>query len=182
MTGSPVVLLPHSVCSNAVRCDLQASETQSAQLAPLTPAGTGSSDVVPINFAGPYERVWIIPALEEALGTKLPDANDPSKCAAGPCTNSCTAQTERADHRVRGVCVFGADTVAEFEALCHANNLTVEAPITTGRCLDRLIGAFLEPRCVQPTFLCGHPVAMSPLAKQLPDHVRGLTHTFTKAT
>jgi len=32
--------------------------------------------------------------------------------------------------------------------------------------LDRLIGKLVEPQCVQPTFLCDHPIAMSPLASQ----------------
>ncbi|KAJ2673748.1 hypothetical protein IWW42_002160 [Coemansia sp. RSA 1085] len=38
-------------------------------------------------------------------------------------------------------------------------------PHTVPRLLDRLIGHYIEPGCVQPTFLYGHPAIMSPLAK-----------------
>ena len=30
-----------------------------------------------IDFTPPFKRVWIVPALEEKLGCKLPDINDP---------------------------------------------------------------------------------------------------------
>lgn len=32
--------------------------------------------------------------------------------------------------------------------------------------LDKIIGHFIEPRCVNPTFLTNHPLIMSPLAKE----------------
>ena len=34
-----------------------------------------------------------------------------------------------------------------------------------GRLVDKLLGHFVEPKLIQPTFLVGHPVEMSPLAK-----------------
>merc|ERR1711881_220042 len=34
-----------------------------------------------------------------------------------------------------------------------------------GRLMDKLIGEYLEEQCVSPTFICEHPVVMSPLAK-----------------
>lgn len=47
------------------------------------------------------------------------------------------------------------------------NNLGVECsnPRTTPRLLDKLVGHFVEPLCVNPTFITGHPQIMSPLAK-----------------
>ncbi|MEX2599203.1 MAG: lysine--tRNA ligase, partial [Dehalococcoidia bacterium] len=41
-----------------------------------------------------------------------------------------------------------------------------------GRLIDKLVGYFVEPRLIQPTFLVGHPVEMSPLAKASRDDPR----------
>lgn len=38
-------------------------------------------------------------------------------------------------------------------------------PLTTDRLLDKLVGEYVEPQCVSPTFLIDHPQIMSPLAK-----------------
>lgn len=38
-------------------------------------------------------------------------------------------------------------------------------PHTTARLLDKLVGEFIEPTCVNPTFITEHPQIMSPLAK-----------------
>lgn len=39
-----------------------------------------------------------------------------------------------------------------------------------GRLIDKLVGTFVEPKLIQPSFLVGHPVEMSPLAKANPDN------------
>lgn len=49
--------------------------------------------------------------------------------------------------------------------LFKTHSLSLPHPPTVTRMLDELIGHFIEPECMQPTFLIGHPVAMSPLAK-----------------
>lgn len=64
-----------------------------------------------------------------------------------------------------------------FEALLRRHGLDCPAPRTPARMLDRLIGHFLEPECVQPTFLCDHPCVLSPLAKNRDDDP-GLTQRF----
>lgn len=38
-------------------------------------------------------------------------------------------------------------------------------PLTIPRILDKLCGHFIEPECIQPTFIINHPKIMSPLAK-----------------
>ncbi len=48
--------------------------------------------------------------------------------------------------------------------ICREHNVAVSSP-TVGRCIDKLVQRFVEPQCVQPTFLCDHPRVMSPLAK-----------------
>lgn len=40
------------------------------------------------------------------------------------------------------------------------------APLTTVRLLDALVEHFIESQCIQPTFLCNIPIAISPLARQ----------------
>ncbi|ORE00123.1 SYKC [Hepatospora eriocheir] len=48
---------------------------------------------------------------------------------------------------------------------CRDNNIEIFEPFTPSRILDYLIGHFIEPRCINPSFITGHPVCMSPLAK-----------------
>lgn len=48
---------------------------------------------------------------------------------------------------------------------------------TRGLVLDELVGAFVEPHLVQPTFLLDYPIEISPLAKRRPDQPR-LTYRF----
>ncbi|KAI7639561.1 Lysine--tRNA ligase, partial [Hortaea werneckii] len=38
-------------------------------------------------------------------------------------------------------------------------------PMTNARMLDKLVGEFIEEKCINPTFITGHPQMMSPLAK-----------------
>lgn len=60
---------------------------------------------------------------------------------------------------------------------CRAHQIDCPRPHTVPRLLDRLIGHFIEPMCVHPTFVYNHPKCMSPLAK---DHrkLEGLTERF----
>ena len=50
-------------------------------------------------------------------------------------------------------------------------------PLTTYRLLDKLVGEFLESKCLNPTFICDHPKIMSPLAKKHREYP-GLTERF----
>jgi lysyl-tRNA synthetase class 2 len=53
-----------------------------------------------------------------------------------------------------------------LDKLCQDNSVECAHPRTTGRLLDKLVGHFIEPICINPTFIVNHPVVMSPLAKQ----------------
>lgn len=57
-----------------------------------------------------------------------------------------------------------------MEAL-HKHHISVPVPATTSRVLDKLISHFIEPLCVNPTFVTDHPKALSPLAKARDDRV-----------
>lgn len=67
-----------------------------------------------------------------------------------------------------------AKELAEF---CEKNGIGIEEPKTLSRVLDKLIGHFIEPQCINPTFVMNHPVVMSPLAKSHRSRP-GLTERF----
>ncbi|KAJ3190373.1 hypothetical protein HDU85_000669 [Gaertneriomyces sp. JEL0708] len=58
------------------------------------------------------------------------------------------------------------DPVSHLKLICQKHGVTVHEPHTVPRLLDALISHYLEPLCIQPTFLTHHPLCMSPLAKQ----------------
>ena len=53
-----------------------------------------------------------------------------------------------------------------LDQLCQDLNVDCSNPRTASRLIDKLIGHYLEPQCINPTFLMNHPLVMSPLAKQ----------------
>lgn len=59
--------------------------------------------------------------------------------------------------------------VDPFIELCKRNNVPIKAPFTVNRLIDQMIPHYIEPMCKNPTFLIGHPITMSPLAKHLPN-------------
>ncbi|RYP18650.1 hypothetical protein DL765_003785 [Monosporascus sp. GIB2] len=102
-----------------------------------------------INWQPPWPRIDMIPALEEATGTKFPPADQ-----------------------------FHTDESLEFfRALLEKLNITCSPPHTTSRLIDKLTGEFIESRCINPTFIKGHPMVMSPLAKS-DRAVPGLSERF----
>jgi len=90
-----------------------------------------------IDFTPPFKRIPMLPALEEALKVKFPPATD-----------------------------FGLPSTTKFlDELCVKNNVECAPPRTTARLLDKLVGDFIEEKCINPTFIMEHPQIMSPLAK-----------------
>lgn len=66
---------------------------------------------------------------------------------------------------------------SELLDFCINNQVSLPAVLSSSTLLDKIIGHFIEPLCQNPTFICGHPIIMSPLAK--PDRFRpGLTERF----
>eukprot|EP00903_Cladosiphon_okamuranus_P010838 g10239.t1 len=53
----------------------------------------------------------------------------------------------------------------KLQALLTEHGLECAPPHTTARLLDKLVGDFLEDKCINPTFITDHPEIMSPLAK-----------------
>ncbi|KAJ7584853.1 lysyl-tRNA synthetase [Mycena floridula] len=85
----------------------------------------------------PWKRYDMIEMLEEKLGVKFP-AGD-------------TLHTDETNKFLR--------------ELCTKHNVDCSEPRTNARLLDKLVGEYIEPLCVSPAFIVGHPQVMSPLAK-----------------
>ena len=57
-------------------------------------------------------------------------------------------------------------------AACQERNLEVSPQATWGKLVDELLGEYLEPTIVDPTFIHTFPLDISPLAKQNPEDPR----------
>ncbi|KAJ3194149.1 lysyl-tRNA synthetase [Irineochytrium annulatum] len=90
-----------------------------------------------IDFTPPFRRVRMIPELESVLKCKFPPADE-----------------------------LASDKGVKFLSdLCTKHKVDCSAPRTAARLLDKLVGEFIEVKCVNPTFIMEHPQMMSPLAK-----------------
>ncbi|KAF8907878.1 hypothetical protein CPB84DRAFT_1674643 [Gymnopilus junonius] len=96
----------------------------------------GARELV-LDFKRPWKRYDMIETLEEKLGVKFPPGDE--------------LHTEETNKFLRGLCV--------------KHNVECGEPRTNARMLDKLVGEFIEPLCVSPSFIVGHPQVMSPLAK-----------------
>jgi len=90
---------------------------------------------IEIDFTPPFKRIPMVAGLEERMHTKFPS----------------DLTTE--------------DTRQWLIKLCNERKVECKPPQTTSRLLDKLVGEFIEPECVNPSFICDHPEVMSPLAK-----------------
>jgi lysyl-tRNA synthetase class 2 len=91
-----------------------------------------------LDFTPPFKRISINEELERVLGVKMPKG------------------TEMGTEATR---VFLSD-------LCVKHKVDCSNPRTSARLLDKLVGEYIEVKCISPTFVCDHPMMMSPLAKE----------------
>ena len=90
-----------------------------------------------LNFTPPFKKIDIISELESQTGESFMTYKD-----------------------------FSTDEFKVFLVnLCQKHHVVCGDPVTIPRLLDKLIGHFIEPQCINPTFLMNHPLIMSPLAK-----------------
>lgn len=92
-----------------------------------------------IDLSVPFNRIDIVSVLEDRLKTRF-EFDDPC--------------------RVARQCV---EILARHHIPYDASNQSASY------LFDKLVGAFVEPLCEQPTLLLNHPVISSPLAASLPD-------------
>ncbi|KAF8626804.1 hypothetical protein AX17_006461 [Amanita inopinata Kibby_2008] len=90
-----------------------------------------------LEFKRPWKRYDMITTLEEKLGVKFPPGEE--------------LHTE--------------ETNKWLKELLVKHDVECSEPRTNARMLDKLVGEFIEPLCVSPAFIVGHPQVMSPLAK-----------------
>lgn len=93
-------------------------------------------DPVTIDFTTPYKMVDMMSELEKKTGITFPE----------------NLESDEAREIIDKICLnFGIEC---------------SAPRTTARLLDKLVAKYIEPECINPTYICNHPMVMSPLAKQ----------------
>lgn len=63
-------------------------------------------------------------------------------------------------------------TLDEAKALAKEHNITIEKHYTVGHIINAFFEAYCEEKLIQPTFLCGHPIEISPLTKKDPEDPR----------
>lgn len=67
--------------------------------------------------------------------------------------------------------------VIDMVQLFNRHRLELPVVVSLPQLIDQLVSTLIEPTCLNPTFLCDHPIAMSPLAKEYPNRP-GITQRF----
>ena len=60
----------------------------------------------------------------------------------------------------------------EAKAIAKEHNITVEKHFTVGHIINAFFEEYCEHKLIQPTFVCGHPIEISPLTKKDPEDPR----------
>lgn len=94
-----------------------------------------NEEPIEIDFTPPFRRISMVSYLEEKAKIKIPQDLD------------------------------SEETRLYLQQICVEKKVICSPPMTTSRMLDKLVGEFIEPECVNPSFICDHPEIMSPLAK-----------------
>jgi len=69
-----------------------------------------------------------------------------------------------------GIDIYACSDADSLYQAMQKNNLNPKEGQPRGKLIDSLIGEYLEPACIQPTFLYDYPRDISPLAKNKPDN------------
>jgi lysyl-tRNA synthetase class 2 len=116
------------------------------------PAGTEdttASSTAAIDFAKPFQRVRVVPTLEERLQLKFPSMAE----------------------------LDTADGLRFLTDIFTTRRWQLPSVRTPAKLVDKLIDYVITDHVVDPTFVTDHPVFMSPLAKAHPDG-SGLSERF----
>lgn len=113
------------------------------------PNGVDGGEPMTIDFTPPFRKVDMMEELKTLLGVTLPPADQLDTPEANKVLND----------------------------LCTKHQIECSPPRTSARLLDKLVGHFIEDKCINPTFIMGHPKVMSPLSKYHRNHP-GITERF----
>lgn len=84
---------------------------------------------------------------------------------------------EEAIKEYAGVDFSTINTDEEARKIAKEKGLDIKADMTRGQIISEMFEEFCEDHLIQPTFITGHPVDVSPLAKRDPEDPRK-THRF----
>ena len=94
-----------------------------------------TGDTLIVDFTAPFKRYDFVKEIENATGYILPK--------------------DLSTHEAQKILL----------EICDLFSVECAHPKTNARLLDKLAGHFIEPKCVNPSFIINHPLVMSPLAK-----------------
>ena len=72
-------------------------------------------------------------------------------------------------HQATGVAVHPSQPIEDLRALAQVHNISCAPQWGPGKIIEELFEALCESSLVEPTFVTGHPVEISPLARQYVD-------------
>lgn len=118
----------------------------------LEPDKTNKSKEVLIDFTPPFKKLDMKETLYHKITQIIPDFKYPENMAS-------------------------EDARQYFSNIVEKLNIECSVPRTMARLIDKLVGEFIEPECINPTFIINHFQVMSPLAKYHRDN-KELTERF----
>ena len=69
------------------------------------------------------------------------------------------------------------ESLESIRAIAEKNGIYVKDQDTYGKIEEKLLSVFVEPNLISPTFLCGHHISNSPLARRIPG-MKDRAHRF----
>lgn len=118
----------------------------------LEPDNYGIEKEISIDFTPPFKKLDMKSALYERIKKTISDFEYPSD-------------------------MFSEEGRLYLIEIVSKLGIECSPPQTTARLIDKLVGEFIEPECINPTFITNHFQVMSPLAKYHRDN-KELTERF----